>query len=120
MKTRRFLVDENITPALADQLRRLQPEMEVMKIGDKVTPPKGATDPEILKWLESEGFSLITENRKSMPRHLTNHLRKGYHVPGIFTIRPKALMREVIDDILLIWELGEPEDYTDQIVHIPF
>lgn len=40
MKTRRFFVDENITPALADQLRRIQPEMEVKKLATKKRFPK--------------------------------------------------------------------------------
>ncbi len=119
MKKRCYLVDENTTPALADQLRRIQPKMTVKKIGDEETPPKGTSDPEILCWLECKGFSLVTQNRKSMPQHLKDHLEKGHHVQGIFTLRPKAFMKEVIDDLLLIWELAEHEEYRDQIVHIP-
>jgi len=119
MIKRCYLVDENITPAIVDQLRRFQPKMTVQKIGDEMTPSKGTSDPEILYWLERNGYSLVTRNRKSMPQHLKVHLNTGHHVSGIFTLRPKALMKDVIDDLLLIWEIAELDEYHDQIVHIP-
>jgi hypothetical protein len=119
MRNRRYLVDENTTPALADQLRRRQPSMDVLTIGDGIAPPKGTLDPEILLWLEEHDYSLITRNRKSMPGHLQDHLTQGHHIPGIFTLRPRASLGEVLDDLLLIWEVAEPDEYQDQIVHIP-
>jgi len=62
-----FLVDENISPAIADQLWRRQPKMKVVKIGDEMAPPKGTLDPDILSWIELHGFSLVTRNRNSSP-----------------------------------------------------
>jgi len=116
---RRYLIDENTTPALADQLRRRQPGLEVVSVGDDIAPPKGTLDPEILLWVELRKFTLITRNRKSMPEHLSQHLQAGHHIPGILTLRPKALLSEIIEDLLLIWELSEEEEYQDQIIHIP-
>ena len=116
---RRYLIDENTTPALADQLRRQQPELNVASVGDDVAPPKGTLDPEILLWIEAHGFTLITRNRKSMPEHLSDHLEIGHHIPGILTLRPKASLGEIIEDLLLIWELSEDDEYQDQIIHIP-
>ena len=119
MTPRCYLVDENTAPALADQLRRRQPKMIVLKIGDEMAPPKGTLDPDILEWLERNGFSLVTRNRKSMPQHLKRHLAQGHHVSGIFTLRANASLGEVLDDLLLIWEASEPNEYQDQIVNIP-
>lgn len=119
MNGRCYLVDENTTPAIADQLRRLQPNILIWTVGDEMAPSRGTPDPEILCWLERECFSLVTRNRKSMPKHLKEHLAAGRHVPGIFTLRPKASIGSVIEDLLLIWESSYPEEYQDQIVHIP-
>ena len=119
MRSRCYLVDENTTPALANQLRQRQPSMNVLSIGDGIAPPKGILDPDILLWLEEHGYSLVTRNRKSMPRHLQEHVAQGHHIPGIFTLRPKASLGDVLDDLLLIWEVAEPDEYQDQIVHIP-
>ncbi|MDI6793026.1 MAG: DUF5615 family PIN-like protein [bacterium] len=119
MNKRCYLVDENTTPALVDQLQRRQPTMSVLKVGDEMALPKGTADPDILLWLERNGFSLVTRNRKSMPRHLQEHLVKGHHVPGIFTLKPQAALGDILDDLVFIWEVAEPDEYQDQIVHIP-
>jgi hypothetical protein len=116
----RYLIDENTTHALGDQLRRRQPDIAVLTVGDDLAPPLGTLDPDILLWLESKGYCLITRNRHSMPQHLQDHLATGHHVPGIFTLRPSASMGQVIDDLLLIWGASHPNEYQDQIVHIPF
>ena len=119
MKRRCYLVDENTTPALADQLQRRQLGISVLKIGDERAPAKGTPDPHILLWLEQNEFSLITRNRKSMPRHLQEHIANGNHVPGIFVLRPGASFGSILDDLLLIWQVAGPDEYKDQIVHVP-
>ena len=119
MSTRCYLVDENLGPAIANHLRRLQPKVTVLKIRDEGTPPIGALDPDILMWLEQTDFTLVTSNRKSMPQHLQAHITAGHHVPGIFTLRPQCSLRDVVDDLLLIWEVAAPDEYQDQIVYIP-
>ncbi len=114
-----YLVDENTTHAIGDQLRRRQPDVVVLNVGDDLAPPRGIPDPDILLWLEREGYCLVTHNRRSMPQHLQDHLAAGHHVPGIFTLRPDASIGQVIDDLLLIWGASRPGEYQDQIVHIP-
>ena len=114
-----YLVDENTTRALRDQLRRRQPDIVVLTVGDDLAPPRGTPDPGILLWLEREGYCLITRNRHSMPRHLCDHLTGGHHVPGIFTLRPRASIGQIIEDLLLIWGASQLGEYRDQIVYVP-
>lgn len=115
----RYLVDENTPRAIGDSLHRRQPELVVLIVGDDLAPPRGTLDPDILLWLEREGYGLITRNRRSMPRHLRDHLTAGHHVPGIFTLRPRASLGQIIDDLLLIWGASQLGEYTDQIVYLP-
>ena len=116
----RFLVDENTAHAVADQLLRRQPALTVLNVGDDSAPPRGTLDPDILIWLEENGYFLVTRNRHSMPGHLRDHLVAGRHVPGIFALRPYASMKQIIEDLILIWEASLPEEYLDQITYIPF
>lgn len=119
MRARSYLVDENLGPAIANHLRRLQPKLIVLKIGDEGAPPIGTPDPDILRWLEQTGFTLVTRNRKTMPHHLREHIDSGHHVPGIFTLKPQCSLKEVVNDLLLVWEVAEADDYKDQIVYLP-
>ena len=116
----RYLIDENTTRVIADQLLRLRSEIDILVVGDDFAPTRGTLDPEILVWMEQEGYSLITRNRKSMPVHLKDHLQAGRHIPGIFTFTHGAPPGLVIETLLLVWEASEPDEYQDQIVFIPF
>ena len=84
----RFLLDEHINRAVQRQLRRLQPNIDVLAIGDPGAPEPGTLDPEILNWLEEHGYILVTENRSTMPKHLHDHFAADRHLPGLFWLRP--------------------------------
>ena len=116
---RRFLIDENISPKYRTQLLYHEPSLTVLAVGDKGAPPKSTPDPEILVWCEQNQFNLITNNRKSMPQHLSDHLAAGHHVPGIFTINLEVPMGLIIDQLLLIVGASYDDEYIDQITYIP-
>ncbi len=54
-----------------------------------------------------------------MPVHLREHLEAGRHVPGIFILKRGMTMREIVNDLNLIWEVAESSEYADQIKYLP-
>ena len=76
-------------------------------------------DPDILLWCEQNAFILVTNNRKSMPAHLQNHLAQGWHVPGILVMNPRMSVGETIDELVLIWGTSEEVEYLDRISFLP-
>jgi hypothetical protein len=117
---RRFLIDENISPRYRTQLLYHEPSLTVLAVGDEGAPARGTSDPEILEWCERNQFNLITNNRESMPQHLSDHLSAGHHVPGIFTINRKVSMGLIIDQLLLIVGTSDEDEHIDRITYIPF
>lgn len=115
----RYLIDENLPPVYQTQLLRRKSDLTVWMVGEPGTPLKGTQDPEILEWCEDHGFILITNNRRSMPIHLNNHLKNARHIPGIFALKPKATLGEILDDLVLIAEVDTPDEFRDCIVYIP-
>ena len=114
-----LLLDEHIAPLFRVQLRRRLPDLVVWEVGDIGAPPKGTLDPDILIWCEEHNFLLITNNRKSMPVHLADHLALGRHVPGILTIdlsEPIGVLLQELQDIV---ELSLPDEYRDRIEYVP-
>ena len=115
----RFLLDEHINRAIQRQLRRLNPHIDVLAIGDLDAPQAGTLDPDILNWLEAKGYILVTENRRTMPVHLTEHWAAGRHIPGIFWIRSNVGIGRVIEELYLIWSASTGEEYQDRALFIP-
>jgi hypothetical protein len=66
----RFLLDENLSPRLKMAVLRLQPDIDILRIGEPNTLPFGSLDPDVLVYLERSQRLLITDNRASMPEHL--------------------------------------------------
>jgi hypothetical protein len=119
MTALQYLFDENLGHRLRKAMRAAAPQITIWCIGDAGTPSLGAKDPEILVWCETYDFILVTDNRRSMPAHLQDHLDAGGHVPGIFVLRPDLSMGETIDELVLIWEASMPNEYQDRIRYLP-
>jgi len=118
MNNFRFLLDENVGLDLQKSLQRTWRDMVVWHIDDPSAPPNGTPDPAILVWCESHQFSLVTNNRASMPNHLRDHLTAGRHVQGIFILNRKMAIGQTIRALSLIWAEGRPDEYRDQITHL--
>ncbi len=115
----KYLIDENVDPIYTNQLRRLNSDLLVIAVGDLTAPPRGTLDPEILIWCEDNGYILVTNNRKSMPVHLVDHIALGHHIQGIFILNSKSSIGENIEQLLLIAEGSLANEYQDRIEFLP-
>ena len=119
MKEIRYLLDENVPPFFRTELLKQEPGLVVWKVGDPGAPPTGTLDPEILRWCEENSFILITNNRKSMPRHLIDHLAENRHIPGIIELNANMTVGAVIDELLLIHGASDSDEYRDIMIYLP-
>ncbi|MEM9540355.1 MAG: DUF5615 family PIN-like protein [Cyanobacteria bacterium P01_E01_bin.42] len=115
----KYLIDENLSSLYKEQLSSYLPDRAILKIGDPDVPCEGTLDPEILIWCEANDFILVTNNRSSMPIHLAEHLTQDRHIPGIFVLRRKFTIGQILNELVLIAQAGDPEEYRDRISYIP-
>ena len=119
MSALKFLLDEHLPPSIVDELRRREPTLEVRAIGQAPAPHRGTLDPEILAWIEINGYLLVTNNRASMPVHLAAHLANCQHVPGILVTSAPLRIGQLINVLLLVWGASLPDEYRDKITYLP-
>jgi hypothetical protein len=100
-------------------LLKREPTLVVWAVGDPGAPPRSALDPDILRWCEENSFTLVTNNRKSMPTHLRNHLAGGRYSPGILELNPNMSIGETIEELLLIWGASDEGEYRNTIIYLP-
>lgn len=113
-----YLLDEHLPWRLFNHIRGHFSALPLYKIGDDVAPDLGTLDPEILIWCEANYCVLVTNNRKSMPRHLRDHIAAGNHCPGIFTLRKWARIGAVAEQLALIAGASFENEYMDQIIDL--
>ena len=114
-----YLIDENVNPIYSNQIRQREPDILIKVVGEPETPPKSTLDPEILCWCEDNKFVLVTNNRTSMPVHLTDHSALGRHVPGIFILNPNLSVGENLEELILAALASEEDEYQDRLVYLP-
>ena len=115
----RYLLDENVDPLFRTELLRREPELVVWRVGDPGAPPGETLDPEILEWCEENAFILVTNNRASIAQHLQDHLDDGRHCPGILELNPNMSIGETIEELLLIWNASDADEYWDLLIYLP-
>ena len=116
--TLQYLIDENVNSVYLKQLRR-RSEITVRVVGEADAPPLVTLDPEILIWCETLNFVLVTNNRASMPVHLSDHLQQNRHVPGIFLLNPNLSFGNNLLELIVIAQGSFDNEYQDQIIHLP-
>jgi len=115
----RFLLDEHLAHAIQSQLLRLDGEIEILVLGQSFAPQIGASDQDILLWLERTGYAFVTNNRRTMPDHIRAHYAAGHHLPGLFLLKRQARIGQVIEQIYLLWATSEAEEYIDRVLYLP-
>jgi len=115
-----FLIDENLSPRVAQALRNMDAEIEVLRVGDPGAPPLGALDPDILNYLHSKQCALVTDNRTSMPEHLAAHIAAGRHHGGIFWIRPTTSFKALVNALFMIWATTKAQEWVDCTDWLPY
>jgi hypothetical protein len=118
-----FVLDENLRGRLWRATQRhnalgLYP-IDVTRVGDPADLPLGVTDPEILTWAEREGHGLVSNDRSTLPSHFWSHLQAGNHSPGLFLIRPRSTISEIVFHLVLTARAADPDQLRDRIEWIP-
>jgi hypothetical protein len=116
----RFLLDENEPPRLKAALLRLNPNIDVLRVGEPGAPDLGTLDPDLLRYLDISQRALVTSNRASMPGHIEAHFAVGGHLWGMFIARPGTPVAVLAQELYLIWEASEAEEWIDQISWLPY
>lgn len=116
----RFLLDETESPRLKAALLRLNPAIDVVRVGDPGAPQLGTPDPDVLCYLGLSQRILVTSNRTSMPAHIETHWTAGGHLWGLFWVRSGTPIVRLAQDLCLVWEASEAEEWIDRLDWIPF
>ncbi len=119
----RFLLDEHLRGPLWSAIQRHNLLgglfLDAVRVGDVPELPLASQDSGLLIWAEREGRILVTEDKRTMPGHLAEHLETGHRSPGVFMVRGGRSIREVLDCLELAAHAGNPADFADGITFIP-
>jgi hypothetical protein len=76
-------------------------------------------DPDALEFAAREGRVLVSHDTSTMPVHFSDRLRSGGTSPGVFLVRQRASVGQVVEAILLVWSASAAGEWAGQIHYLP-
>ena len=119
----RYVLDEHLRgplwrAVLWHNRRGIYP-LDLVRVGDPVDLPLGSDDPTILEWAEREQRILVTHDPETLPRHFANHLRAGHHSAGVFMIRARSTLPQIVSFLTEAAYASDLSEWRDRIEFIP-
>ncbi len=118
-----FLLDEHLRGVLWRALQRHNAGgfelLDAIRVGDAPDLPLGILDPAILLWTEREGRILISRDALTLDGHLADHLQAGNYCPGIFMVRRRCLLAQVVAFLVEAAYRSDAAHWENRIEHIP-
>lgn len=109
----RILADEDFKGRIIAGVLRQNPTFDIVTV--RGVGLAGAPDPVVLEWAAREGRVLLTHDAGTMPAHAYARIRIGLPEPGLFVVPQSLPVGHAIEDILLIAELGLPNEWNGQV-----
>lgn len=113
----RLATDHNFNGHIIRRLQRELPQLDIVRVTD-IGLAK-APDQEILEWAAIEDRILLTHDLRTMPKFAYARIANNQRMRGVFAIRENAPHNKVLEDLLLILECSQDNDWENQILYLP-
>jgi hypothetical protein len=112
----RFQADADFNEEIVSGLLRNHPEMDFQTAEEAEL--RGLPDLEVLVRAADERRILVTHDRRTMPDHFGDFIqrRESY---GVIIISQRVSVRRAIEELALVWEASEAEEWANLIVELP-
>ena len=78
----------------------------------------GLPDSEVLRIAAESNRILVSHDERTMPRHFRDFLTSR-STPGVIIIPQSTSIGVAIEELLLIWEASDLEEWRDRLVWVP-
>ena len=112
----RFQADADLNHVIVKATLRREPRIDFRTA--HAAGLSGLHDRDVLALAAQAGSLLITHDRKTMPRHFAEFIQQKTS-SGLIVIPQKLPIRIAVDDLLLIWEASEAEEWMNRIQSLP-
>jgi len=110
----RFLADASLHHAIVAGCARREPAIDFLSA--HAAKLHSVSDPDVLTIAAAQGRILLTHDFRTMPKHFAEFVSAGNSSPGVFMVKQRTPLAQVIDELVLVWTASEPGDWTNRMV----
>jgi hypothetical protein len=113
----RFLADASLHNAIVTGCLRRESAIDFLSANDATLA--GVPDPEVLAFATLQNRILVTSDLRTMPRHFGDFLEVNGQCAGVFLVKQRAPLADVINELVLIWSASDADEWKNRVVEIP-
>src|SRR5450755_4497194 len=113
----RFLVDASLHDGIVTGCLRREPAIDFLSAHEAML--EGVPDPEVPAFATRQNRILVTSDPRTMPRHFADFLEANGQCAGVFLVKQRAPLADVIDALAPIWSASDADEWKDRVVAIP-
>lgn len=113
----RLVIDEDVDPDLIKGLQRRVHDVDIVSLVD--VHLLGRSDAAVLEWAAGAGRILVSHDFRTLPGFANERLRAGLAMPGVFLLRSTLPIRVMIEELVLVVEASEAEEWVNRVVRLP-
>jgi hypothetical protein len=111
-----FQADADFNQTIIQALQRRQPAMAFWTADEAQI--RGLPDPEVLATAARAGRILVSHDHHTMPVHFANFIATQ-HSPGVFLLSQDLPISIAVEELLMIWEASEAEEWSNTLQYLP-
>ena len=113
----RFLADASLHDAIVTGCLRREPAIDFLSAHEARL--EGVPDPIVLAFATQENRILVISDLRTMPRHFGDFLEANGRCAGVFLVKQRAALADVIEALVLVWAASAAHEWNNLIVEIP-
>lgn len=112
----KFQADADLDEDIVRGVLRIVPEIDFQTATEANL--EGVPDGKVLEIASNENRILVTHDRRTSPGHFADFIQKN-ECAGILIVSRRHAIRQIIEELILIWSASEPEEYINSIRQLP-
>lgn len=112
-----FLADENLKRKIISGLLRRNPAVDVVRAQEAGLA--GVDDRVLLEWAARNQRVLLTHDVQTLVGFAWELVRTGKPMAGVIVLGRKTRVSQAADELLMIAECSEPEEWAGLVAYLP-
>ena len=113
----RFLADASLHDAIVTGCLRREPAIDFLSANEAKL--EGVPESEVLAFATRQNRILVTSDLRTMPHHFGDFLEAHGQCAGVFLVKQRAPLADVIEPLVLVWAASDADEWKNRVVEIP-
>jgi hypothetical protein len=112
-----LLAEEDFDHRVIRRLLARIPQVDIVTVQE--VGLGGRNDRDVLAWAAEQRRVLLTHDVTTMTAHAYDRIAAGRPIPGIFAVQQTAPLGRVIEDLVLLVEASDDDEWDGQVRYLP-